>query len=350
MIPRNALERTKSNSNKIILSKDSNIYSQLPKEPLFVISDDEYKKAITEIQSKLIETYKDLVEEKDWKFVNVNDKGNSLSSSELKSMFEKLFEFLFPLRYHMNKDRYEKTKLSKKTEDLMIKGAINKYYNTKFNTSNLKILSINEFLIKIFNNFDKYSDKNSSKTPSFTLFSGHDSNVTDFISNFLDINNLKKELIDAVNYLSEHDELIIRMNNRNIDVFPDSKVVDKNSKSYKINSLLNFVIPPFASSLILELHDYSDESKPKASNFRIQGKVQVIFKQENETLSDIDDKSDNLFIKIVYNNLEITQQLLDNKNYVEGKGISYKSFKYSLKKRMFSTNINNWDCKKHEEK
>jgi hypothetical protein len=119
--------------------------------------------------------------------------------------------FFLPVNYHYNNGNYYE--LKKETLEVLRKGQINKMYMKRMDESNLGRLIISP----LFFEFRKYLTKFGKDDLKFILFSGHDTNIADILVNIMDKEFIRKNF----------------------------KTEDEN---------FNFIMPPFASTMLFELH------------------------------------------------------------------------------------------------
>jgi len=203
--------------NKRFLSNDSEIHMKTVKEMLpirilFQLKQFEIEEAIKKIQTALKETFDGLVEQ--WDFDT-----KTYDEHNLKN----LIGTLIPIRYHIIGNKREKLFFNNEIETIIKKATINKFYKDKLNNTKWVILLASGFFEDLLTKFDNVLNKSTGK--SFSLYSGHDSNLVSILVNLLDHNKIEKRLINSLN--SSNDDW-------------------------------SFFIPPFASNILFEL---SSENK-----------------------------------------------------------------------------------------
>ena len=110
----------------------------------------------------------------------------------------------------------------------MRKMVLNKWYSTRTKETKFLKLGVSGIFDKILSIFESAKKKTSflkKDSSIFTVYSTHDTTLVNILSNLIDTEILKKQVLKALN---------------------DDKI-------------FNFLVPPFASSIIFELH--SDDSK-----------------------------------------------------------------------------------------
>jgi len=128
---------------------------------------------------------------------------------------KKLISFIRPFKYHHN----SYNKLTKGNLRIVQKFLINKWYGMRINDSKELRMSVSPLFNKLIRYFERKA-KNNHKNPKLLIFSGHDTNLVNFLTNILDTNFIKKKMKKAVDDAEE----------------------------------LLFLVPPLASSILLELH------------------------------------------------------------------------------------------------
>lgn len=138
-----------------------------------------------------------------------------------QSFFKKLVEFIRPFKYHHNSYNKLKPESLKTIERFLI----NSRYETRIKDSKELKLASSAQIIEIIDFFEKrIANKNKEK---LLIMSGHATNLVNFISNIIDPVLLRKLIDNSL----------------------------KNIRDFK------FLIPPLASSLILELHRSKKDGK-----------------------------------------------------------------------------------------
>ena len=234
---------------------------------IFDITEGEIKESIGEIAN----------------FLNVTlNESVAIKAKEKMSELQKLF---FVYSYHFNK-QWEN--LSPKAKILMRKMVLNKWYSTRTKETKFLKLGVSGIFDKILSIFESAKKKTSflkKDSSIFTVYSTHDTTLVNILSNLIDTEILKKQVLKALN---------------------DDKI-------------FNFLVPPFASSIIFELH--SDDSK------------------ENE-----------FYVKIYYNGelLEKNIKGVKDSEIKEGK-IPYNKF-LKLFKNSIDYDYKKLDCSEEKEK
>ena len=169
-------------------------------------------------------------------FLDVKIKNDSFYNPQFK--LEQISKIFFVYTYHFGKNI---NSLSKEAKNLIKKTIINKYYSILFyNEKAVKIKGSDFFnnLLKIFDNaINKQKFLKTENNKKFTVFSAHDSNIINCISNLLNKDYIK-ELIN---------------------------------KSLKNDEIFNFLVPTFASNLIFELH--KEDNKKYYVKIYLNGKI-----------------------------------------------------------------------------
>ena len=154
---------------------------------------------------------------------------------------------------------------------------------------------------------------NISNTPKFISLSAHDSTIIQLLTNLLNRDYIRTMAL----------------------------------ASYSSESAFHFLIPPFASSFIIELHQVDTDVNQQ---FRINKNSRHNLKQEREADNKFSDEIivGTYYVKIFYNGEEISENLHQDLKYNKSlSGIEYSSFKTYLLSRIdsdFKTlycNINN---------
>lgn len=192
-------------ANKICMYKnvllDNIIYHNDKK--LYNISNEEIEKNIDELIN----------------FLDVKLKNDSFYDPKIK--LDQIVKIFFVYSYHFGKNI---SSLSNDAKNLIKKKKLNKWYSALFDDEKLIKIEGSSFLKNLLKIFDKaINNQKFLKTDNnkkFTVFSAHDKNIINFISNFLDKDYIK-ELID---------------------------------KSLEDDETFYFLITTFASNLIFELH------------------------------------------------------------------------------------------------
>jgi len=235
----------------------------MKKKKIFQLTDTEVSSTIHDI----LEKYKFLFSSRQ-SFSNIKkfekfQKNYHRQSFSLKT-FKKLVAFIRPFKYHHN----TYNKLEPENLKTLEKYLLNKWYQSRIEDSSELKLGVSAYFKAITRFFDKIIEGQSRK--KMMILSGHDTNIVNFLSNILHPELLRKKINDAL--LNKDD--------------------------------FTFLVPPLASSILLELYK-SDES----------GK---------------------LFIKIIYNGEEIKQaQLRIPVSYsTADEAYDYSDFKKLLKSRI----------------
>ncbi len=184
-------------SAKCKLSKndDMKIVDMIKNKTVIEICENEIKNSLEDVRKKVPELFDYITEDSNEKIL------------------EKLCGFFLPVNYHYNGGNLYG--LNDETLDVLKKGQIQRMYKKRMDES-----LYSKYIISPV--FDKFKDllimfSNKTNKLKFVLFSGHDTNIVDILVNLFDKDYLKNKF--------KTDE-----------------------------SNFTFVIPPFASSLILELH------------------------------------------------------------------------------------------------
>jgi hypothetical protein len=139
--------------------------------------------------------------------------------------------FFLPVNYHYNNGNYYE--LKEETLQVLKKGQIYRMYKKRMNESDLTKMIISP----LFNEFKKYLSLFGKNNLKFVLFSAHDTNIADLLVNILDKEYFKKKF--------ETDD-----------------------------ERFNFIMPPFASNILFELHS-NGKNNIKKQNF-----VRIIYNGE----------------------------------------------------------------------
>lgn len=185
-------------------------------KPLFDFSKEELENAIDAITSGLTEAFRVKIQASEWQWPF--EESNKYTSGTLK----KLVKFIVPLRYHFTGKTKDLLMFSDDIEKTMKKSQINAFYAKKLSKTEEVRLLFSDIMSEILGIMD-------SNDKSINIFSGHDTNIVNFLTNILDVDKIKPKLLTSV----EKD---------NEDEF-------------------NFFIPPFASSLLFELYKDNDGVK-----------------------------------------------------------------------------------------
>ena len=255
----------------------------LNEQIIFEITKEERKEATDAIIDSLKTTFQNNkfvpeLEKWGWPFsLNLEQEKN------LPKLFEDLVLSFIPLRYHF---KYDSLKLNPTIEKILKKQQINTFYSKKLVDNKEKRLLFTLFMTDVLNKLDNIIN---TKSKSINIYSGHDTNLVNILTNILDVNKVKKSIKNCI----EKEE--------NID----------------IENCFNFYIPPFASSIFFELNEFS-----------IKGST------EKE-----------LFINVNYNNNTITENWVEGIDFVEGKGIKLDNFIKVFKERVVKLDENGvWKC------
>eukprot|EP00340_Litonotus_pictus_P010506 CAMPEP_0170536980 /NCGR_PEP_ID=MMETSP0209-20121228/102455_1 /TAXON_ID=665100 ORGANISM="Litonotus pictus, Strain P1" /NCGR_SAMPLE_ID=MMETSP0209 /ASSEMBLY_ACC=CAM_ASM_000301 /LENGTH=693 /DNA_ID=CAMNT_0010838415 /DNA_START=67 /DNA_END=2147 /DNA_ORIENTATION=- len=250
--------------------KPSIIKNTLKFTELYKLTDKEIHSAIDTILKALKKTFHGQISDKDWNFPFI---GTTPKTKYTEKTLTKLVGFLDPLRYHFTGDTREGLFFTSELESTIKKVTINHFYNKKLTISKEHRLLFSGIMGDILSKLD-------SEEKSLNLYSGHDTNLVNFLTNILDIEKIKPKLLQAA-------------------------LPGGNNKA-----LYSFFIPRFASNLILELN------------------------------KDEDDK----YVKVIYNNKEITEDWVTGINYIEGKGIKLEEFKTVFSSLVENTSNGKWMC------
>lgn len=157
------------------------------------------------------------------KFFNLSKSSfNDMSSEQIMKQINK---YVITYFYHYGRNMDDE--LPKRVVDTIKKMYINKWYNPRLQDSSYLKLGSSEFLQQVLNMFSKVVDAHSNnflkvkqKYKKYTVYSSHDTAIVNILANILDEGLLNKIVQTGVS----------------------------NSESY------NFLVPPFASHLLFELH------------------------------------------------------------------------------------------------
>jgi hypothetical protein len=188
--------------------KDSNNFIEKEIKPtdIFSIGQEQLEQAINDIIKK---------SQKYGKLKNPKGKVQEYSISTLKN----LIRLLFPVQYHSFYD----LKLNKNTIDTIKKFRLNYFYSKHLKDSSYKKLLVSGFFDKIANYFqDRINGKNNLK---YLMFSAHDYNLIDILSNLFSVDFLKEKIFDSLDNQAD----------------------------------FTFLFPPLASSILIELIEVNGE-------------------------------------------------------------------------------------------
>ena len=236
---------------------------EMKKEKIFNLSKTEVSDAV-----------KDILQKYNFMLANKSSYNNDAEFKEFqknyyksvfkKSFFKKLIAFIRPFKYHHNSYNKLKPKNLKTIEKFLL----NKWYQTRVKDSKELKLGVSAQFKEIIQFFeDRIANKNKEL---MLVMSGHDTNLVNFITNILDPVFLRKMIDNSMRNLNDY----------------------------------TFLIPPLASSILLELHK---------SN-----------------------KDGSYFINIVYNGQSINSIKFRTKvKFLKDvNGVSYNDFKLLLKSRV----------------
>ena len=234
-----------------------NLIEEINKKDIFSISQKELKFAIDDILEKYGEFYENKTFHKEFL-----EDGNKYSSLTLTNLVDVLRQY----KYHNNIE-FDDLKLDSISLVALKKNRLNYFYNHRLDDSLGKKLYVSHMFSLIEEFFEKKLKNNTEV--KMIMFSGHDNNIVDVISNLLDSNFLRNIIFKAV----------------------------KSRKDYY------FVVPPLASSIVIELVKVEGHELP--------------------------------FIKFLYNGDEITSHFAQHLEYEEDLGLlSYKGFMKLLSSRI----------------
>ncbi len=188
--------------------KGSNVFinKEIKPKEIFSIGQEQLEQAINDIIKK---------SEKYGKLKNQKGKVQEYSISTLKN----LIRLLFPVQYHSFYD----LKLNKNTIDTIKKFRLNYFYSKHLIDSSYKKLLVSGFFDKIANYFqDQIHGKNNLK---YLMFSAHDYNLIDILSNLFSVDFLKEKIFDSLDNQAD----------------------------------FTFLFPPLASSILIELIEVKGE-------------------------------------------------------------------------------------------
>ena len=198
---------------KLSKNNDMNIYDMIENKKVINISEDEIKNALYDIRKRVPSLYDDISED-----MNIDE------------VLEKMCGFFLPVDYHYE-DFFG---LSNETLDTLKKGQIQRIYKKRMDETSLTRYVISPIFDIFKDLLSKYSSK--SNKLKFALLSGHDTNIADILVNIFDKNYIKNKF---------------------------------NTNKYDFR----FVIPPFASSFIIELHS-------SVSNLKNYDYVRILYNGE----------------------------------------------------------------------
>ena len=192
----------------------------MKKETIFNLSKQEVSDAVLDILQK----YNFMFASKS-SFKNLNEfqefQKNYYKRVFKKSFFKKLIAFIRPFKYHHNSYNKLKPESFKTIEKFLL----NKWYQTRVKDSTEMKLGVSAQFQEIINFFEKIiANKTKEK---MLILSGHDTNLVNFIANVLDPVFLRKMIDNSI----------------------------KNRDDY------SFLVPPLASSILLELHKSNKNGK-----------------------------------------------------------------------------------------
>ena len=196
-------------------SKVKNIFREMKKTKLFKITEKERELAINDIMKKYEKLLSDKIKnhgKHEKKTMPINKKIHKVLSTRLQ--LKKLLAWLRPFKYHTNFSKL----LEKNTSNTMKKHILKRWYGSRLvDTPALKQVTSYIFkeIHKLFSR--KVTNKEQRK---MIIFTGHDTNIVNTLTNLLDHSYLKKKILNSLT----------------------------NDKYYK------FLVPPLASSIIFELH------------------------------------------------------------------------------------------------
>ncbi len=125
------------------------------------------------------------------KFFQNNSPFNS-SNKYTEDTLRNLVDFIDQYSYHMIKF----PELKKETIINMKKSMLNKYYNQRLINNDINKFSVSKMFREVITLFESaIAGKNKVK---FVIFSGHDDNIMNILSNLLDKNYLRKKIYNSV--------------------------------------------------------------------------------------------------------------------------------------------------------
>lgn len=281
--------------------EEDDLINQFKGEDIFKLTDQEIKEANDAITLGLIDAFSELIQKEEWKFKDIKNAYRLLSE---------LVQFVVPIRYHFVGEHLKKLTFSESVESTIRKEAINHFYSKKINHSPAQILLVNDMMKKVITNFEDSNNK------SYTLFAGHDTNLVNLITFFLDHDKLRTRLKKASTDQAEFDSLI----------------------------------PPFASQIIFELYKEAPEKiedkLPDTKSTEATDGGNGIDEEDSRLSAKVkDDKTtDRLYIRVYYNNSELKQDWRVGIDYINGKGIALKQFTSLIKDNLYETTDKSWVC------
>jgi hypothetical protein len=247
-----------------------NLWNSSGKQDIFTIEEKELKMAIDHILEKYGEFYQDEGFKRDFL-----SPGKKYSTITLKNLVDVLRQF----KYH-NGLEFSELELNEESVIAIKKNRLNYFYNHRLEESESKKLYVSKMFSLIKQFFKEKIGKLSKK--DMLVFSGHDNNIADVLSNILDTQFLRDIIFKA----------------------PNSR------KDYY------FVVPPLASSILIELLE---------------------LKTTNQN-----------FIRVYYNGEEISRHFAHQVSYDDDlKVLSYNDFEQLLDSRI-SDELDSLDCSREK--
>jgi len=186
----NAINCRRKNS-KLSLMDETNL--EISKNPkLFSLSYQALNNTINDILSNY------------GKFFKNNSPFNS-SNKYTEETLRNLVDFIDQYSYHMMKA----PELKKETIINMKKSMLNKYYNQRLINNDINKFSVSKMFREVISLFESaISGKNKVK---FVIFSGHDDNIMNILSNLLDKNYLRKKIYNSLVDEEDYNFLVPRL-------------------------------------------------------------------------------------------------------------------------------------------
>lgn len=268
-IEKNIAKEVKSKDASLHRKQFETIKEKLKSSKLFEFTPEEIKNGVDSIVKGLTEAFSSRVKAEDWEWPFKE------SNKYTEKSLGRLVNFIVPLRYHFIGATGEKLNFSDDVEKIIKKCGINHFYSHKLNKNKFQRLLCSELLRDVLSTFD-------SEEKSINLYSGHDTNIVNCLTNLLDVDKIKPKLIESVEKGKDDD--------------------------------YEFYIPPFASNIVFELVR--------------------------------DEMTKEKFVKVYYNNKELSEDWVSGITYTKGQGIRKEEFKQVFSARIIDTSSGKWDCKR----